>query len=175
MEVNDIRSNEQLKEYIKENGKPPIVFFYGGVYSQWYNSPFTVDGEDYLTAEHWMMVKKAETFEDQESREKMFRVTHPAEAKKLGRKVKNFDPKKWEEVAFEHVVQGNVHKFEQNKQCRFVLEDEDGLVLVEASPSDKIWGIGYNTFDAHRVTVDEWKGTNLLGYAIMEARSRIMG
>jgi ribA/ribD-fused uncharacterized protein len=174
MKVDDIRSNEQLKEYIKENGVPGFQFFYGGYYSQWNYSPFTVDGVEYLTAEHWMMVKKALTFNDEESAKEVLNVEHPSDAKKIGRKVKDFDPVKWGEVGFEYVVQGNVYKFEQNNDHLRVLEKDMGFVLVEASPSDNIWGIGVNEFNAPRLTVDEWRGTNLLGYAIMEARTRIL-
>jgi ribA/ribD-fused uncharacterized protein len=176
MDTNYIRSNEQLSKYIEENGNPLFVFFYGGVYSQWYNSPFTVDGKKFLTAEHWMMFKKAETFKDDDIVKKIFTVEHPAEVKKLGRLVKNFDADKWAEVAFEYVVQGNVHKFSQNPEIRKLLEKNDGRVLVEASPTDRIWGIGVSEWDAkNAIPVKEWKGTNLLGYAIMEARARLKG
>jgi ribA/ribD-fused uncharacterized protein len=174
MNVNDIRSNEELKKYIKENGNPEFLFFYGGTYSQWWRAPFEVDGKYYYTSEHWMMAKKAETFGDKDALSKIFTNESPSDVKAFGRKVKNFDPKVWAEVAFEHVVQGNVHKFTQNHHDHEQLISDGDKVLVEASPYDKIWGIGFNEFTAPHLSVDEWNGTNLLGYAIMEARKRII-
>lgn len=36
-----------------------------GFLSQWYDSPFEVDGVTYASTEHWMMVQKARLFGDE--------------------------------------------------------------------------------------------------------------
>jgi hypothetical protein len=68
-----------------------------GYLSQWYYSPFTVDGENYATAEMWMMVQKARLFGDEAIASQMLATTDPALHKKLGRLVKGFDERVWDE------------------------------------------------------------------------------
>ena len=44
-------------------------------------------------------------------------------------------------------------------------------VLVEASPDDRIWGIGLAADNLNINNPHLWQGTNLLGSALMEVRS----
>lgn len=68
------------------------------------------------------------------------------------------------------VVEGNIHKFSQNAElAKFLVSTED-KVIVEASPFDAIWGIGTSK---HLMDPKEWKGMNLLGFALMEAREQL--
>jgi ribA/ribD-fused uncharacterized protein len=46
-------------------------------------------------------------------------------------------------------------------------------VLVEASPVDSVWGIGLAADDEQAASPDRWPGLNLLGFALMEVRSRL--
>src|SRR4026209_108302 len=96
-------STDWLKQEIDKGKQPEFLFFWGhtpkqeavidkSCFSQWFPSPFTVEGTIYLTAEHWMMARKAELFNDSEMREKILYSEKPSVAKELGRKVKNFDP-----------------------------------------------------------------------------------
>lgn len=68
------------------------------------------------------------------------------------------------------MVSGNKAKFSQNKELKEILLNTENKVLVEASPQDRIWGIGLeqNNFDA--VNPAKWRGLNLLGFALMEVR-----
>lgn len=43
-------------------------------------------------------------------------------------------------------------------------------ILVEASPVDKIWGIGMKDSQPDVQNPALWKGQNLLGFALMEVR-----
>jgi len=142
-------------------------------FSQWWLSSFEVDRIIYKTAEHWMMAKKAELFNDNEVLEKILQANSPAEAKKLGREVKNYNDKLWLENRFEIVKQGNYHKFSQHAALKAFLINTKDRVLVEASPVDPIWGIGMASDHKDVLNPEKWKGLNLLGFALMEVRDEL--
>jgi hypothetical protein len=134
-----------------------------------------VDGVEYATAEHWMMAGKARLFEDAEAERRVLEAGHPAEAKKAGRLVRGFDEAIWERERFGIVVEGSVHKFSSDDGLRAFLLGTGDRVLVEASPVDRVWGIGLAADDEAASDPQRWKGPNLLGFALMEARARIQG
>lgn len=142
-------------------------------FSQWWLSSFKVEKVTYKTAEHWMMAKKAELFQDEEVLEKILQADSPAEAKKLGREVKNYDDKLWLENRYEIVKKGNYHKFSQNKELKTFLLNTKDRVLVEASPVDPIWGIGMASDHKDVLIPEKWQGLNLLGFALMEVRDEL--
>src|SRR5688572_28139166 len=85
-------------------------------FSQWYESPFTVQGIIYKTSEHWMMAQKALLFRDSDNFEKIINCNKPGEAKELGRQVSGYDDGVWNNIKFEIVKLGNIHKFNQNPE-----------------------------------------------------------
>ncbi|MFE3518107.1 NADAR family protein [Streptomyces sp. NPDC059166] len=139
--------------------------------SQWWPSPFTVDAVTYASAEHWMMAGKARLFGDAETEELALGARSPAAAKKAGRLVKGFDDAVWARERFALVVTGSVHKFGQDPALRAYLLGTGDRVLVEASPVDRIWGIGLAADDPRAADPASWRGLNLLGFALMEART----
>jgi ribA/ribD-fused uncharacterized protein len=142
------------------------------VLSQWWYAPFIVAGETFATAEHWMMAGKAKLFGDAIKREEIMGAADPKTAKALGRKVRDFHTRTWEEHRWDLVVAGNEAKFSQHEDLRAYLLGTGSRVLVEASPHDRIWGIGMRASDrAH--DPHTWRGQNLLGFALMETRSRL--
>jgi ribA/ribD-fused uncharacterized protein len=143
------------------------------VFSQWWPAPFKVDGSRYPTAEHFMMAEKARLFGDEEMLEQIRRAETPGDAKKLGRKVRGFDQTRWEAAAFDLVTRGNVAKFGQNAELKAYLLKTGEKVLVEASPLDRIWGIGLAAGDARASDPRHWQGRNLLGFALMAARAEL--
>lgn len=143
-------------------------------FSQWYPSIFEVDGITYNCAEQFMMEEKARAFEDADIRSKILGSSDPKEIKSLGREVRNFTVEKWSAVSKEIVVKGNVHKFGQNPQLLEFLLNTGSKILVEASPYDKIWGIGMEETDAGVTNPNNWKGLNQLGFALMEVRDALM-
>jgi len=170
---------------IQDTGKPvKYLFFWGhqpskdgsiikSCFSQWWEDNFEIDGVEYKTAEHFMMAEKARLFDDDEIRQEIINCQSSAAAKKLGRKVQNFDQNVWEAYRFEIVKKGNYHKFAQNPALTEFLISTTKKVIVEASPYDKIWGIGMleSHNDAHNPK--KWKGLNLLGFALMEVRDEL--
>lgn len=143
--------------------------------SQWWPSPFTVDGVAYATAEHWMMAGKARLFGDAEAERLVLAAGHPSEAKKAGRLVRDFDETVWARERFRIVVEGSVHKFAAHPDLRGFLLGTGDRVLVEASPVDRVWGIGLTARDEGAANPERWRGPNLLGFALMEARERLRG
>jgi ribA/ribD-fused uncharacterized protein len=91
----------------------------------------------------------------------------------LGRQVKGFDPELWASKCFDIVVRGNILKFSQNQDARRHLIHTLNKTLVEASPYDKIWGIGIGQDDPRATNPALWEGKNLLGLALMSVRSKI--
>jgi ribA/ribD-fused uncharacterized protein len=158
------------------------VFFWGhspeadggagrGCLSQWWPAAFTEDGHRFASAEHCMMAHKAWLFGDDASARKILAAGHPGEAQALGRKVRGFDQKTWEAERFGIVVRGNLAKFGRHADLRAYLLGTERRVLVEASPRDRIWGIGLGETDPLAADPKTWKGRNLLGFALMEARA----
>lgn len=143
--------------------------------SQWWPAPFTVDGVSYATAEHWMMAGKARLFGDAEAERRAVEARHPGEAKAAGRTVRGFDEARWREHRFDLVVEGSVHKFGSDPALEEFLRGTRRRVLVEASPLDRVWGIGLAADDERAEDPARWRGLNLLGFALMEARRRLDG
>lgn len=120
-----------------------------------------------------MMAQKAILFKDDEILQKIMSANNPAVYKSLGRQIRNFDSKIWDENKCKIVVSGNMAKFSQNpKLLDFLLKTGD-RVLVEASPYDRIWGIGLAKDTPDIENPFKWKGINLLGFALMEVRENL--
>lgn len=145
-----------------------------GCLSQWWRAPFNVDGRTYVTAEHWMMWSKAMLFSDSETAAKILTSGHPSQAKALGRQVKRFDQTVWDAERFGIVVAGTVAKFSQHSDLRGFLLGTQKRVLVEASPVDRIWGIGLAADNPKAAHPGQWRGLNLLGFALMHAREQLL-
>lgn len=120
-----------------------------------------------------MMWRKAVLFRDAEVAEQVLAVGHPQQARDLGRRVRGFDQPTWDEHRFAVVVDGSLAKFGQDGDlARFLLGTGD-RVLVEASPLDRVWGIGLTEHDPDATAPQRWPGLNLLGFALAEARARL--
>ena len=177
------RTVEATRAAVERGARLKYLFFWGhrpshdglgpGCLSQWWPSPFTVDGVSYPTTEHWMMARKAQLFDDHEAVDRVLAAPHPQEAKTVGRTVRGFDEEVWRAHRYAVVVEGSVAKFSQHDDLRWYLLGTAGRVLVEASPIDRIWGIGLAADDARARRPHEWLGLNLLGFALMDARDRV--
>ncbi|MCF6141079.1 NADAR family protein [Flavobacterium sp. K77] len=172
--INNFESGKRIK----------YLFFWGhqksqsgeltsSCFSQWWESPFIVDNIKFNTAEHWMMAQKALLFNDQEIYNKIIIAKSPAEAKALGRQVRNFDEQTWNNKRLDIVVRGSLEKFTQQKDLKEFLLNTKERVLVEASPVDRIWGMGLTADSEKAENPKQWNGLNLLGFALMEARDII--
>ncbi|MGN1411975.1 MAG: NADAR family protein [Oscillospiraceae bacterium] len=175
---------EKLISLYDDNEKLKYLFFWGHrpnkdgsisktCLSQWFDCSFTIDGFTYHTAEQYMMCQKAKLFDDEDIFKRILQANHPSEFKNLGRLVKNFNPTIWEKHRFQIVVDGNMAKFSQNPDLKEFLISTGDRVLVEASPYDKIWGIGLSANASNIENPHIWKGINLLGFALMKVREQL--
>ena len=144
-----------------------------GCLSQWWPDKFTVDGMAYATAEHWMMASKARLFADRDGLAAVLAAASPGAAKAAGRRVSGFDERRWRDARYDIVVSGNLAKFTQNEDLGEFLRRTGQKVLVEASPYDRIWGIGMAPTHDDVAHPTKWRGLNLLGFALMDVRERL--
>lgn len=172
---------DALRARIHGGSQPDFVFFWhakpaargviGPEYlSQWYSAAFTLQDEKFATAEHYMMWSKARLFGDEHAAASILAARTPASAKTIGRTVMGFDGETWEEHRMEIVVRGNLAKFAQHPKLKKYLLATDPKVLVEASPDDRVWGIGLAESDEGANDPAAWPGLNLLGFALMQVR-----
>jgi len=169
-----------------ENGKIyKFLFFYGhtppsdgsinqSCFSQWWMQNFEVEGVRYLCAEQFMMAEKARLFNDSEMLESIMQTAFPKEMKAYGRAVRNFDQSIWDANCYQIVKNASKAKFTQNTELLEFLLGTRNRILVEASPRDRIWGIGMgkNNLDADNPL--KWRGRNLLGFALTEVRDELV-
>jgi len=141
--------------------------------SQWWMSRFMENNVIYKSAEHYMMEGKARVFNDVEIAAKIIASDSPHKAKQLGREIRGFNDKAWNQHKYEIVKQANYLKFTQNEGLQKFLLNTTDKIIVEASPDDRIWGIGMAENHSNVANPNEWKGSNLLGFALMEIRDEI--
>ena len=140
--------------------------------SQWFQRDFKIDGLTYKNAEQYMMAKKALLFNDEEIFKKIMSESNPKKIKALGRKVKEFYAEAWEENCDEFVYDANFAKFSQNQDLKYFLLSIEGT-LVEASPYDKIWGIGLTADNPKALSQDTWDGENKLGFILTNVKEAL--
>lgn len=172
-----------IKEYKKEN-RHKFVFFYGhtqkgkeidkSCFSQWFITDFIINNIKYNCTEQYMMAEKARLFKDEKMLEKIMKTCHPKEMKAYGRAVENFNKTIWEENCYRIVKTGNMAKFSQNIELLNFIKLTNKRILVEASPRDRIWGIGMGINNPNVENPLAWRGKNLLGFALTEVRDELL-
>jgi len=157
--------------------KEEYYFFYETKhpFSQWHKSKFKINDLLFNSAEQYMMYSKAKLFGDNETADKILQSTNVREQKKLGREVKNFNLEIWNRNAINIVYEGNKAKFTQNPEYLELLLSTKGKTIVEASPTDRVWGIGMTRENKNSNNIFEWNGTNWLGIVLTELREELQG
>lgn len=179
-----MKSIEELIRFVDEGNHVTYLFFWGhqpekngtvskSCLSNWYPATFTLNDITYATTEHYMMVQKAKLFGDTQRHQAILNAKKPKEAKALGRKVTGFSEELWNTHRMDIMVTGNEAKFSQHPEMKAFLLSTHNAILVEASPYDRIWGIGMSVDNPKIEDPKAWKGLNLLGFALMEVRSRL--
>jgi len=144
-----------------------------GYLSNWYLSDFYVSGIQYSSMEQYMMHQKALLFNDTEIARQILNTTDTGKIKALGRSVRNYEEILWNGMRQLIVYQGLLEKFKQNMEIKERLLATRDHILAECAVRDKIWGVGLSIKDERRFDLNEWKGQNLLGFALMRARTAL--
>ncbi len=146
----------------KFTGKPLFV-----------STPDDENGYTFRHCEQWMMFNKAKLFKDEKSATMILKATEPIQCKALGRKVENFNEQIWKEQNERIVLEGNRQKFTQNPDLLQKLLETDGTTLVEASPRDRLYGIGLSAKNPKALNRSTWRGKNLLGELLTKLRDEL--
>lgn len=172
---------QRLDEYylrIKDQTDQEFICFHkpeeeNGYLSNWYQSRFSFRGMHFSSVEQYMMFRKAIMFGDDSARNRILSTDDVAEIKQLGRSVRNYNDKLWGGQRQLIVYQGLLAKFAQNDDLRIRLLNTGAAILAECAVTDKIWGIGLSMDDDRRFLIDQWQGSNMLGFSLMHVRNTL--
>ena len=145
-----------------------------GEFCNWYGAKFVYEGIEFKNTEQAFMYLKAKLFNDTKIMEQILKNSNPRICKNLGRAVKPFDSNVFDNHKYQFMVEVLYAKFSQNEHLKEKLINTGDALLVEASPLDKIWGIGMSIEHPDFNDPTKWKGTNLLGKALMEVRAQLV-
>ncbi len=145
-----------------------------GYLSNWYLSDFQLDGVAFSSMEQYMMFRKACLFKDNKIADEIMATNNVGKIKALGRMVSGYDDLIWSGMRQAIVYNGLIEKFRQNEEIKKLLVETGDCILAECAVMDKVWGIGLGMTDENRFDMNKWNGQNLLGFALMEARSRLI-
>lgn len=143
-----------------------------GFLSNWYISKFEVNGRVFSSMEQFMMYQKAICFGDEAVAEQILKSDDVAHIKELGRMVSGYNENVWNGMRQLIVYEGLVAKFSQNEELKEKLLQMGNALLAECAVHDLIWGIGLSMKDKKRFDISQWRGENLLGYALMMVRDK---
>ena len=136
--------------------------------SNFYPCEFEFNDKMFNFSEQCFMYQKALLFNDFGVAEQILNETDVRKIKALGRKVKDFDNTLWDQHKEDFMYNACYAKFSQNDELKDFLLSTGNCEIVEASPVDNIWGIGFSS-DKAMENIDKW-GQNLLGKVLMRVR-----
>lgn len=149
------------------------VYFWGSILSNWYSCKFEYKEHKFQNSEQAFMWLKAVHYNDNEIAEQILKTPNPRDNKELGRQIKGFNRKDWGLHCLDYMIDVNLAKFKQNKNLLKDLLSTGDKTIVEASPSDVIWGIGLHWNNDDVLDESKWKGQNLLGITLMTVRTKL--
>lgn len=150
------------------------VYFLKNEFSNFHKCTFTFFDFTFGNTEQAFMWQKAMTFRDLKIAQMILETSgDPMGVKHLGRMVKGYDDAIWSSVREQVMLDVNLAKYSQNEYLKTKLLDTDSRILVEASPSDRIWGVGLSENDPDILDEANWDGQNLLGHVLMAVRTAL--
>lgn len=155
--------------------EPPFTFFFTDkdAFSNWYMRDFELQGIRFNCNEQCMMYGKARMFDDLVSAGKILSLPYPKDQKAAGKQVANFDQVMWDKRKLNLVYAGAKAKFTQHEDLYDLLLSTGNTELVEASPYDRIWGIGLAVSNPAARDKTQWRGQNLLGVVLKRLRDQL--
>lgn len=146
------------------------IYFWGSIFSNFFFMPIRYKGIKFPTTEHAFMWEKANYFDDKIIANMILDIPHPNGAKSLGREIKNYNDKEWSKVRYDYMLEVNRVKWKMLKDVLVLTENK---IIVEASPTDRIWGVGLSQENPKILDQSNWLGENLLGKVIMQIRDEL--
>lgn len=156
------------------------VFFHkpeepNGYLSNWYASPFELDGIRFSSAEQYIMYRKCMAFGDKTSAQSILTTDDTEKQQAIGRKASGYIGSVWAGMRQMVAYRGLMAKFSQNEDLKQKLLDTGDAWLVECAGSDKVWACGIRLYDDKRFDASNWTGDNILGFTLMEVRRELGG
>ncbi len=173
------QSSEMIYDKLKISGREvDAVFFHlpdepYGYLSNWYLSPFDLDGIHFSSVEQYIMYRKCMIFGDEESAKEILSTDDTATQQAIGRKSTGYIDSVWAGMRQMIVLRGLIAKFNQNEDLKQKLLNTGDAYLVECAGSDKVWACGIRLNDEQRFDTASWHGSNILGFALMEVREML--
>lgn len=168
--------NSKTKDNLYINAKKmDAIFFHkpeepDGYLSNWYKSPFVLDGIHFSSVEQYIMYQKCKIFSDNDSANAILATNDPETQQTIGRNAKGFIQNVWLGTRQIIAMRGLYAKFTQNDDLKEKLLSTGNAVLVECAQSDRNWACGISLKSEDRFYANRWLGENNLGFALMEVR-----
>ena len=144
-----------------------------GYLSNWYLSPFDLDGTHFSSVEQYIMYRKCTAFGDEKSATAVMSTDDTEQQQAIGRHANGYIESIWIGMRQMVAFRGLMAKFTQNDDLRQKLLDTGDAYLVECAGSDRIWACGIHLNDDRRFDAANWTGSNILGFALMEVREKL--
>ena len=158
---------------ISERETQSHLYFLRGVFSNFQTCNITHKGLIFPTTEHAFMWEKAQHFGDTQAAQEILNTKTPADAKAIGRRVKNFNVAEWSKVSEQYMFDVNLAKYQQNPHLAKYLLSTGDKTLTETNGKDKLWGIGLYASDDRVLDESKWRGENRLGKVLMRVRQTL--
>ncbi len=177
--VDTLKKAGKIPDKLKVSGQEVDAYFFHrpeephGYLSNWYTSPFDLDGMHFSSVEQCIMYRKCMIFGDETSAKAVLATEDTAAQQAIGRKAAGYIGSVWAGMRQMVVLRGLMAKFSQNEDLKQKLLDTGDAYLVECAGSDKIWACGIRLNDDKRFDASNWTGDNILGFALMEVREML--
>ncbi len=174
-----IFNSEKHHDTLKIGGQTACAVFFHkpeephGYLSNWYPSPFDLDGMRFTSTEQYIMYRKCMAFGDEKSAAAVMTTNDPAKQQEIGRYAENYIDSAWKAMRQSVATVGLLEKFRQNEELRNKQLDTGDAYLVECAHLDKAWACGRGLDENERFDASLWTGSNILGFALMEVRNMI--
>lgn len=180
------REKRKRIHFVKQPGKvnPDVHFFFGYKmsFSNFHRCLYQVELPDPYgkkemhSVEQLYMFRKAYFFADHSTCKKILEAPDALATKRLGSSIDGFISAIWTIPKVDVMKECLVRKFTDSEQKERLMQClmESPTILVEASPSDLVWGIGFSKEDGPYISRDDWgEGENMLGRLLMGLKQYI--
>ena len=150
------------------------VLFYSNEFSNFHPCHIVAYGQTFSSTEQVFMWKKAKEFGDETMATNILNTSDPGQAKKYGRRVKNYNEQRWDAIREKVMRDACWLKYTTNQELQDLLLSFGNRTFAQASSDDEIWGIGLDLNDPLAADEANWTGQNLLGRVLTSIRDEIL-